>query len=121
MIAITRGSLLRRAAGMAGGLFATAFVATESASANRYATFSNCRTNSFYVPICLGGTTSGCRVQYGPPDCSHSSVTVYSPSYAYHQTCHVTCNDGCLGCEPIFNQARAAVGNGGSCSCTPVA
>jgi hypothetical protein len=120
MARITRANLLKRGATAAGAVFAAAFVA-EPVQASRYMTFSNCITRYFYTPICLGGTTSGCRVQYGPPDCSHSSVTVYSPSSAYHQTCHVTCNDGCLGCEPIFNQARGATGNGGSCSCTPVA
>ena len=109
---ITRKRFVASAAAGAGGLFAyVAGLATPQAMAAKFCT----RESPF--AICLTGTTSGCRVQYGPPSCSQSRVVVYSPSEAFYIDCWATCPGGC-GCTPYYFQARGACGNGGSCSCT---
>lgn len=112
----TRKGFLARTVASAGALLSYAFV-PATAEARRYA-HHNCYTMYYYQKICLGGSTSGCNVRVGFPSCSHSYVTAYSPSDVFYNTCHVTCETFC-NCEPTYNQARAAAGNGGTCSCTP--
>jgi hypothetical protein len=68
--------------------------------------------------ICPTGTTSTCRVRFGPPSCVASEVTVYSPNEQYYLSCTCSCPSDPCSCEPEFFQARAAARNGGSCSCT---
>lgn len=113
---LTRRTMFR-AGGVVGG--AASFLALgpkPPASASAY-----CTTPwNVSDPICLNGTTTLCRVRYGPPSCTQSRVVVHSPNDAYYVDCKVTCQQGC-GCEPLYLQARGAVRNGGKCSCTAVA
>lgn len=112
---ITRRRFFASAAAGAGGIFAyVAGVNPPDALAARY-----CPRQDIFA-ICLGGTTSGCRVQYGPPNCTQSRVVVYSPSEAFYIDCVVYCPSGTCQCAPQYFQARGACGNGGSCSCTVV-
>lgn len=108
----TRRSAIRRAAGTAVGLMTFAALEPPVADAASY-----CAHLYPYV-ICASGTTSTCRVQYGPPSCTYSEVTVYSPNDRYYQRCYVTCPQ--CNCTPAFWQARGATQNSGGCSCTLV-
>lgn len=109
---ITRRRFVTSVAAGAGGIFAyvAGFQAPQAMAAKL------CTRPSPFA-ICLTGTTSGCRVQFGPPSCVLSRVYVYSPSEAFYVDCVARCEGGC-GCSPYYFQARGAVGNGGSCSCT---
>lgn len=116
---VTRAGFLKRSMAAAGGIFATGFGLSESAQADRYSNH-NCRSMAYYENRCPEGTTSSCRVLYGPPSCTASYVGIHSPNDLYYNRCHVTCDTGCLTCDPAFAQARAAASNGGYCSCTAV-
>jgi hypothetical protein len=112
-MALTRRSFIARATACVGG--AVAFAALPPTAAEAAA---GCRKISYSPPgICLNGTTNNCRVRFGPPSCTSSEVTVYSPNNAYELGC--TCNCGC-NCSPKYFQARGAANNQGSCSCTCV-
>lgn len=115
----TRRAVLGRAAVGVGALVASA-VAPERVRAratDTYPTYNNCAR--FYAsPICWGGDRSDCNVQHGPPATSVSQVTVYSPDTSHELTCVAYCPDGPSRCTPEWFQARGAVTNKGTCSCT---
>jgi hypothetical protein len=112
-MAVTRRSFAKRASLCVAGAFAYVALPAEAAYAS-----SGCK-KKYSTPICTTGTTKTCRVQYGPPSCEDSEVTVYSPNLAYEQSCTVVCPYPC-NCEPEYVQARGATNNSGSCSCTAV-
>lgn len=108
----TRKRFLASTAAAVGGVFAyAAGLPIRDAAAG---ILPNCLVQ--INPICLRGTTKTCRVRFGPPSCSRSRILVYSPNERHDIDCIVTCPGGC-GCEPYVFQARAAVTNGGKCSC----
>jgi hypothetical protein len=116
MVNLTRRRFVNRTLAAVGGTFAYAALPPEPALASAY-----CRSVDYAPPgICLSGTTSTCRVQYGPPSCTSSSVTVYSPNNRFEQECTAYCPGGKCSCEPLYFQARAATANSGACSCTIV-
>ena len=59
--------------------------------------------------------SSTCRVQFGPPACDESVVTVYSPNNAYVLDCRAECSVVCE-CNPGFVQAHGVCCNNGKCS-----
>lgn len=121
-MAVTRGTFFRRGSALVVGAFSASFAARpQRADAARYFTNTNCIERITSYPRCTSGTTSTCRVNIGFPSCTHSYVSNNSPNGVYYATCNVTCSSGCLGCNPTYNQARLATGNGGKCSCTPLA
>lgn len=111
-MALTRRSFIKRATACVGGAVAFAALPPAIADASSF-----CKSITYKYRICTSGTTSTCRVQYGPPSCTRSEVTVYSPNNAYEQSCACDCNCDCL---PKYFQARGATTNAGSCSCTCV-
>lgn len=112
-MAITRRSFVKRATTCVGGAVAFAALPPGAAIASSF-----CKSVTYKPPgICTTGTTKTCRVQYGPPSCTRSEVTVYSPNNAYYQSCACDCDCDCL---PEYFQARGATSNSGSCSCTCV-
>lgn len=113
---INRRSLLQRAFGGAGALFVFGAVKEPRVANAALATpfgYNNCVQFFRDASICAGGTTSTCRVQYGPPSTCQSTVSVYSPSSWYVNTTACKCS-GCGKCG--WFQIRGAVTNAGTCS-----
>lgn len=108
----SRRSFLQRSVGAVAALIACAAYQPREALASEY-----CIKWRDY-PACPEGTTDLCRVQYGPPSCTVSEVTVVSPNGKWYQSCKCYCPAPCGGCDPVYYQARGATRNSGICSCT---
>ena len=118
MRVLTRGSLIKRGSAIAAGAFGAAFaVRPASVDAARYFTNTNCIERITAYPAVHERHNSTCRVNIGFPSCTRSYVSNHSPNGTHYATCNVTCSTGCLGCNPTYNQARLATGNG---ACTPL-
>jgi hypothetical protein len=116
-MSLDRRSFLGRTAAGIAGVMAYTFANPGKSHAWRRA-YSNCRRMEYYRPVSPGGSNRRCKIAIGFPSCSLSFVTACSPNDKYWNTCRVGCNGGCYKCEPVFNMARAAACNGGTCSCT---
>jgi hypothetical protein len=110
----TRRGFIQRSGAAITATFAYAAYHPRGAQASEY-----CKVVHNY-PICPSGTTSQCRVRFGPPSCLRSEVTVVSPNDQWYHSCVCRCNQGCTKCDPDYFQARGAARNSGSCSCTCV-
>lgn len=108
-VGLTRRTFFDRATAIIGGLLAYAVVGPAPPAIAA----SPCRT----VPGEIQKSTT-CRVQFGPPSCTESRVTVYSPNNRYELFCVASCRAGCGRCYPTYAQARGAVCNDGRCTCT---
>lgn len=113
---LSRRGVLQRAFAGAGALFVFGSIKGTGEAAAAWSTpfgYNNCDRYAKDTSICVGGTTTTCRVRFGPPSTCYSPITVYSPSSFYVNTSSCNCS-GCGRCGTF--QIRAAVTNGGSCS-----
>jgi hypothetical protein len=105
----SRNQFLRRSVGAIGGTAALIALGTKTPVSNAS------------TPNGIGGTCSvfgtfyNCRTGYGPPSCTKSEVTVYSPNDAYWGKWDCTCPGFC-DCSPQYFQIQLTVCNSGGCN-----
>lgn len=112
MLSITRRSFFRQASAAIGGVVAFAVLGKEPAVLANASWTGNCQLVSYEI----SSGTSGCAIQWGPPDSYHSFIYASSPDYVYSQRCDQYWSS-CPKNTTVV-QARAATCNSGICSCT---
>jgi hypothetical protein len=110
-VSLTRRSFIRRATGAAGGVAAFATLGRLPNAAAASQTGGNCS---------VFGTLLICRTGWGPPSCTQSCKTVYSPNDRYWGAFCCTCTGFC-DCQPQYVQVKVTVCNEGGCSAYCVA
>ena len=109
---ITRRNLLKASTALVGSIIAYAVFGSEPVPLASQL----CTKTSFTNEI---PRSAKCRVQFGPPSCAESCITVYSPNdYIELYNCCWECSTMDCNCAPKYIQARGAACNSGKCSCT---
>lgn len=102
----TRRRFVRRATAAAGAAFSYIAVGPPKTYASEH-----CSTQVGTMIY----ANSTCRVAWGPPSCSRSCATAYSPNYAYYFYFCCVCSNPCA-CNPYYRQARVGQCNNDICS-----